>query len=125
MEGSFRGGLATGSGTVGLVDLRGAASPSLAHVKSETAALSELDVKTGVIEALENEYIRLVRSAWLLAQPAHYRLEQRQRLEEHEARGESPLLSGREAADLVRRADRSAGVLSHGWLSPGDVRHRA
>ena len=83
--------------------------------------LSELDELTGVIEALEQEYIRLVRSEWLLAQPAGYRIERRQRLEEREENGESPLLSGQEAAALVRRADRSAGVLSHGWLSPGDV----
>ena len=36
---------------------------------------------TGVIEALEHGYIRLLRSAWLLAQPDSYIIEKRQELE--------------------------------------------
>ena len=77
---------------------------------------------TGVIEALARAYIRLLRCEWLLAQPDDYIIENRQQLEERERNGESPLLKPAEAVALVRRADRSAGVLSHGWLSPGNVR---
>ena len=77
---------------------------------------------TGVLEALEHGYIRLLRSAWLLAQPESYIIQSRQQLEERESKGESPLLTPTEAVDLVSRADRSAGVLSHGWFSPGNVR---
>ena len=87
---------------------------------AEIAALTELD--DSVIEALEHEHIRLVRIAWLMAQPDDYRIERRQDLEAREVKGESPspLLSGVEAVTLVRRGKRSGGVLSHGWLSPGD-----
>ena len=62
------------------------------------------------------------RSAWLLAQPKSYIIQSRQQLEELESKGESPLLTPKEAINLMSRADRSAGVLSHGWLSPGNVR---
>ena len=92
---------------------------------STIRALSELDSATGVVEALGEGRIRLVRSSWLLKQPVTYRMEKRQRLEERERDGESPLLEPHEAVDLVRRADRSVGVVSHGWLSPGDVRRRS
>ena len=32
----------------------------------------------------------------------------------------TPLLSPKDAADLIRRGNRSAGALTYGWLSPGD-----
>ena len=92
---------------------------------STIRALSELDAATGVVEALAEGRIRLLRSSWLLAQPSTYRMEKRQTLEERERNGESPLLQPDEAVVLVRRADRAAGVVSHGWLSPGDVRRRS
>ena len=45
----------------------------------------------------------------------------RQQLEQIESKGASPspLLSPSEAVAIVRRCERAAGVLSHGWLSPG------
>ena len=85
--------------------------------------LSQLDrQEKGLIEALEKGYIRLLRSAWLLAQPPSYRIENRQKLEERESNGESPLLTPAKAVELVRSANRSAGALTHGWLSPANVR---
>ena len=80
---------------------------------------------TGVIKALEHGYIRLLRTVWLVEQPDSYLIENRQQLEERERQGGmSPLLSPTEAVALVRRADRSVGVLSHGWLSPHHVRSK-
>ena len=83
-------------------------------------ALSALDHH--LIEALQRGDIRLVRSKWLLSQPASFRIAWRQKLEEWERDGASPspLLSPQEAVALVRRGDRSAGVLSYGWTSPGN-----
>ena len=69
------------------------------------ASLASIDVGV-LIGSLEHGFIRLVCTTWLLAQPADYRIEQRQKLEEREANGESPLLSTKDAADLVRRAER-------------------
>ena len=89
---------------------------------SALAALSELDVVTGVIEALDCGYIRLLRTAWLLAQPETYLLENRQQLEARERQGGmSPLLSPGEAVALVRRAKRGMGTATHGWLSSHHV----
>ena len=70
--------------------------------------------------------IRLVRSAWLLAQPAGYRIVRRQDLEALEARGvsPSPLLKPDEAVALVRRGDRSAGAVTHGWCAHARVSKR-
>ena len=97
-----------------------------ASSRDEVSILSGLDDATGVIEALEKAYIRFVRSAWVQKQPEDYRIENRQKLEERERQGESPtpLMQPAEAVALVRRGDRSAGVTSHGWLSPGNVRTR-
>eukprot|EP00900_Chrysochromulina_parva_P009059 jgi/Chrpa1/18154/Chrysochromulina_OHIO_Genome00024001-RA len=83
-------------------------------------ALSELD--TILIEVLLSGAIRLLRVEWLMKQLDHFRMPRRQVLEELEERGvsPSPLLSGEEAAALVRRGDRSIGALTYGWLSPGD-----
>ena len=108
---------------------------SSAHVPSAAlAALAALD--DGLVETFEKGHIRLVRTAWLLAQPATYRLERRQGLEERERQGEAPFLSSDRAVALVRHAvvsltqksrrpTRRIGVVSHGWLSPGDVRNRS
>lgn len=95
------------------------------HQKSSlsdlTSICSQLDDEGGVNEALEQGYVRFLRSAWLLAQPEDYVLEKRQTLEAREEAGESPspLLTPEEGLALVKRADRSAGVLTHGWLTPG------
>jgi hypothetical protein len=83
-------------------------------------ALTELDKI--VIQVLLRGAIRLLRVKWLLMQPANFKMPNRQALEELEKSGvsPSPLLSGEEAAALVRRGDRSIGALTYGWLSPGD-----
>ena len=74
-----------------------------------------------LVEALGRGDIRIVRCAWLLAQPLEFRMLPRQQLEAVEAAGAtpSPLLSPDEAVALIRRSTRSLGVLSTGWLSPG------
>jgi hypothetical protein len=85
-------------------------------------ALTELDKI--VIDVLMCGAIRLLRVKWLLMQPANFKMPNRQALEklEKEKSGvsPSPLLSGEEAAALVRSGDRSIGALTYGWLSPGD-----
>ena len=82
--------------------------------------LTKLDDR--LVGVLERGDIRLVRSSWLLAQPAGYRMQRRQDMEalERGRSGASPLLSAEEAVDLVRRGDRSAGTLTYGWLTPGN-----
>ena len=83
-------------------------------------ALSELD--TILIKVLLSGAIRLLRVEWLMKQLDNFKMQNRQALEELEKSGvsPSPLLSGEEAAALVRRGDRSIGALTYGWLSPGD-----
>jgi hypothetical protein len=83
-------------------------------------ALSELDAI--LINVLLSEAIRLLRVEWLMKQLDNFKMPNRQALEELEKSGvsPSPLLSGEEAAALVRRGDRSIGALTYGWLSPGD-----
>ena len=63
-----------------------------------------------------------MRTSWLLQQPPEFRMKWRQHLEALEPRGArpSPLLTPEEAVSLVRQGDRSVGVLSYAWLSPGD-----
>ena len=85
---------------------------------SEIQVLSRLD--NALVEVLLKGDIRLLSTAWLLAQPGGYLIERRQDLEKREERGESPLLSRQEAFDLVRRGDRSVGAFTYGWLSPGN-----
>ena len=77
-------------------------------------ALTALDDQ--LVAALERRDVRLVRPAWLLAQPEGYRMQRRQALEELERGGASPspLLSPDEAVQLIRRGDRSVGALSYG-----------
>ena len=78
--------------------------------------LTELDDR--IVEAFNAEDIKLLRAAWLLAQPASYRVMRRQDLEiiqaELEAKGEvlTPFLSAGEAVRLVRHGERGAGVVS-------------
>ena len=83
-------------------------------------ALSELD--TILIDVLLSGAIRLLRVEWLMKQLDDFKMPNRQELEKLEKSGvsPSPLLSGEEAAALVRRGDRSIGALTYGWLSPGD-----
>ena len=71
---------------------------------------------------LTDEDIRLLRVEWLLAQPKGYKIQRRQDLEklEHDDQGLSPLLTGMEAAALVRNGAREVGALSYGWLLPWD-----
>jgi hypothetical protein len=77
-------------------------------------ALTALDDR--LVDVLGMGHIRLVRSAWLLAQPEEYRIEKRQELEVLEQSGvsPSPLLTSEEAVVLIQKGDRSAGVLSYG-----------
>ena len=88
------------------------------EVKAVFSMLSKLDEVSGLVEALEQGYLRLLRVAWLLKQPKGYLLENRQKLEERERAGDDPLLTLAEAAALIRKASRAIGVVSHGWLSP-------
>jgi hypothetical protein len=83
-------------------------------------ALTELDKI--VIQVLMCGAIRLLCVKWLLMQPENFKMPNRQELEALEKSGASPspLLSGEEAAALVRRGDRSIGALTYGWLMSGD-----
>ena len=92
------------------------ASPRRSAMQVELSALDER-----LIQTLLAGHIRLLRVAWLLAQPVGYRIQRRQELEALEESGaEQPLLRPEEAAALVRRGDRSAGALTYGWLCPGE-----
>ena len=84
-------------------------------------ALSKLDEP--LCECLAAGHIRLLRTAWLEQQPDSYRIQRRQDLEELEADGvsPSPLLRPEEAVELIKRGDRSAGAVTYGWLTPGEV----
>ena len=84
----------------------------------EIQVLSRLD--DGLVQVLRRGDIRLLRVAWLMERPDGYIMERRQELEAREREGESPLLSTQEAAELVRRGDRSVGAFTYGWLSPGN-----
>ena len=123
-----RHGQLVGPQLVGGVELGGTLTADLPDIVQPAtsvtviATLAKLDEETGVVNALEHGYIRLVDSQWLLAQLADYRIENRQALERRETQGESPLLQPAKAVELVHRANRSVGVVSHGWLSPGEVR---
>jgi hypothetical protein len=69
--------------------------------------------------------IRLVRAAWICAQPAGFRMPRRQELESLEGSGSaaaeaSPLLSPQEAVKIVNRGCRAVGALTYGWLTPGE-----
>ena len=85
---------------------------------SEIQVLSRLD--DALVKVLLEGDIRLLRAAWLRNRPDWYLIERRQDLEARELKGESPLLSRKEAAELVRRGDRGAGAFTYGWLSPGN-----
>ena len=77
-------------------------------------ALTALDNR--LVSVLGVGDICFVRSSWLLAQPDEYRIQRRQDLETLERSGASPspLLSPKEAVALVRKGNRSAGILSYG-----------
>ena len=76
--------------------------------------LSSLDDR--LVGVLENAAIRLMDVSWLLKQPEDYLLERRQDLEKRELSGETPLLQPVKAVTLIRRMNRSVGVLSYGAL---------
>ena len=78
------------------------------------SVLTKLDDR--LVEALKRGDVCLVRSAWLLEQPPGFRMPMRQDLEKFDV-SPSPLLDPEEAVALVRRGDRSAGILSYGWVS--------
>ena len=84
----------------------------------ELLILSSLDDR--LCSVLRSNDVRLLRSAWLLLQPPGFRLRRRQDLEKLSGTSPSPFLSAEEAVALLRQCDRSVGVLSHGWLSPGE-----
>lgn len=75
-------------------------------------ALSSFD--DAMIPAIESGGLRFLSVAWLLQQPPDYRIQRRQDLEALEAQGGglSPLLRPRESIALIRRCDRSVGVLT-------------
>ena len=86
-------------------------SPTLSHEVHQ--ALTALDNR--LVEVLERGDIRLMRGAWLLAQPEDFRISKRQDIEALEmGASPSPLLSPEEAVDLIRGGSRSVGVLSYG-----------
>ena len=92
------------------------AEPDEAH----SEVMEELrEIDNRLVEALQREDIRLLRTEWLLSRPAGYILQNRQELEALERDGTepAPLLSADEAFALIHRADRSVAVLSHGWLT--------
>ena len=80
--------------------------------------LSRLD--DGLVQTLQSGHIRLLSSQWVLALPDDARIQRRQDLEEDEQAGRSPLLSPEDAVRLVLSGERAVGVLSYGWLSPGN-----
>ena len=91
-------------------------------------ALSTLDERLAkaLVQSAEGGLvpIRLVRASWLLDQP---RILRRQDLEALESQGQSPLLSPDEAVALIRKCDRSVGVLSYGFvhhLPPRTLAHK-
>ena len=94
--------------------LLGAVKPMEVTLSPEIlTALIALDDR--LAEVLKDGDIRLVSSAWVLAQdPESFRMPHRQALEAMEKRGvsPSPLLSPQEAEALLRRGQRSLGVLS-------------
>ena len=81
--------------------------------------LAQLDNR--LAEKLEVGAIRLVRVVWLIAQPPEYRMNRCQDLEKLERSGAipSPLLTKKEAVDLLLKGSRSVGALSYGWLTSG------
>ena len=75
-------------------------------------ALSALDDR--LIAKLASGAIRLASVEWLEVQPEGFLMPFRQQLEEEEKSGASPspLLTPDEAVELIKRGDRSVGVLS-------------
>ena len=86
-------------------------------LSAEMVVIASLDDR--LVRALESGDIRLLRPAWVLLQPEGARLKRRQELELIEG-SVSPLLTPSEASALVKQCNRSVGVLTYGWLSPGD-----
>ena len=92
------------------------------HLSEQWRQLSRFD--DGLLEALQIGALRLVRASWLCAQGPDYRIQRRQDLEALEQQGkhkegEGPFLTSKEAVALVCSGKREIGVLSYGWLSPG------
>lgn len=111
---------ATATGTV-LAQPRAAPTvlalePNGAEAGGALSALSKLDDR--LIDVLYSGDIKLIRASWLREQPPAYQIERRQDLEVRRSTP-SPLLSPEEAVQLLKRCDRSVGVLSYGWLLAG------
>jgi hypothetical protein len=70
----------------------------------------------GLIDALRSGQIALVRTSWLTARPADYRIQRRQELAAI-TESPAPLLTGEEAVELVRSSCRAVGALSYGWCA--------
>lgn len=64
--------------------------------------------------ALLAKHIRIMRTGWLLNQPAGWVWEKRQYLETLEAGGETPFLTPEEALGALE-SGRGVGVVSHAW----------
>ena len=112
-------------------------APSEQPAVTTTSAVQDIDLEDGfeevlrelrlldegIVAVLQRGDIRLLRTAWLLAQPNSKPLPNRQELEalEEQLAGDevSPLLQPDEAVALIHCADRRVGVLSHGWLTAG------
>jgi hypothetical protein len=82
------------------------------------AAFSLTRLDDRLSEALGRGYIRLVKPDWLIAQSVAGGFLVRP-CQELRMMQPSPLLSPEDAVDVLRRANRSVGALTLGWLTPG------
>ena len=91
--------------------LRAPALPALARsVSTAIAQLSKLDER--LLVPIRRRDIALVRTKWLLAQPADFRLLSRQQLEKQMRASPTPLLMPEEAIALIQKGERCVGVVS-------------
>ena len=92
-----------------LTDTTVVALPGYDHVRR---ALTAFDDR--LVEVLAAAVIHLVRSAWLLAQPAGFQMPYWQELEALERSGTSPspLVSPADAVALVRQGNRGVGTVT-------------
>ena len=99
--------------------------PSLARPKEVTLSREVHEVLTTLddrlVETLKSGDIRLLRAAWLVAQPDEYCLETRQQLEAREAKGEAPLLTADEAVELLCQGTEVRNVRPIQPSCPSDI----
>ena len=86
--------------------------------KGSLSSLATLDAD--LIHALREGWIALINADWIRQQPPGSRMRPRQLLERWSGDGVRPLLSPEEAITAIGECKRCVGVLSHGWLLPGD-----